>query len=65
MSDIPDFKNLFTLEGKIAIVTGGKIRSNGRGRVIKRSQLIYFQALEVLDYMQRQLSSSKEPNLSL
>jgi hypothetical protein len=27
MSDFPDFKNLFRLEGKVAIVTGGKTAS--------------------------------------
>jgi hypothetical protein len=29
MSDFPDFKNLFRLEGKVAIVTGGKRESKG------------------------------------
>ena len=29
MSDFPDFKSLFRLEGKVAIVTGGKTVSTG------------------------------------
>jgi hypothetical protein len=64
MSDFLDFKNLFRLEGKVAIVTGGKTVGKGE-KVLKRFQLINFQALEVSDYTQQQLSSSKEPSLSL
>jgi hypothetical protein len=64
MSDFLNFKNLFSLEGKVAIVTGGKTVGNGE-KMLKRFQLINFQALEVSDYTQQQLSSSKEPSLSL